>query len=193
MTWSKTLSTLLTPLIFKIDIARAFRNLRVDPIDVIKFGIRWDDALYVDGDVAFGWTHGSASFQMVADAIVHFLSKSGCQVRAYIDDFLVIAPRDKAETYFKMLSDLFDRLGLPMNPDKRIPPCKSLICLGIEVNLTNHTLKIAPDKLHSIYNMCLQVHKKNSFPEDLFNHCWASYFIYISALYLPDLSSIEFS
>ena len=97
---------------------------------------------------------------MVADAIAHVMSKSGCQVRAYIDDFLVIAPRDKAEKYFNMLSDLFDTLGLPMNPDKRIPPCKSLVCLGIQVNLTNYTLKIAPDKLHSIYNMCLQVHNK---------------------------------
>ena len=70
----------IDPLIFKIDIARAFRNLRVYPIDVLKFGIRWYDALYVDGGVAFGWAHGSASFQMVADAIVHFMSKSGCQV-----------------------------------------------------------------------------------------------------------------
>ena len=103
----------------------------------------------------FGWTHGSASFQMVADAIVYVMSEAGCLVRADIDDFLVSAPRDKAQGYFKMLSDLFDTLGLPMNSDKKIPPCKSLICLGMEVNLSNYTLKIAPEKLHSIYNMCL--------------------------------------
>ena len=48
------------PLIFKIDVARAFRNLRVDPVDALKFGLSWRDALYVDAGVAFGWTHGSA-------------------------------------------------------------------------------------------------------------------------------------
>ena len=57
------------PLIFKLDMARAFRNLRVDPVDALKFGLSWRDTLYVDGGVVFGWTHWSAAFQMVADAI----------------------------------------------------------------------------------------------------------------------------
>ena len=34
------------PLIFKTDIARAFRNLKVDPVDALKFGLTWNDALY---------------------------------------------------------------------------------------------------------------------------------------------------
>ena len=118
------------------------------------------------------------------------MSKSGCQIRAYIDDFLVIAPRDKAKTYFKMLSDLFDRLGLPMNPDKRIPPCKSLICLGIEVNLTNYTLKFAPDKLHSIYNMCLQVHGKKILSRRFFQSLLGK-LLYIHKCVIPARSFIN--
>ena len=47
------------PLIFKIDVARAFRNLRVDPVDALTLGITWNDAIYVDGGIAFGWTQGS--------------------------------------------------------------------------------------------------------------------------------------
>ena len=99
-------NTIDDTLIFKIDVAKAFLNLRVDPVDSLKLGIRWNDALYVDGGIAFGWTHGSVAF-LADDAIVYIMSKAGCQVHAYIDDFLVFAPRDKADSFFHILSDLF--------------------------------------------------------------------------------------
>ena len=59
------------PLMYKIDVARAFRNLRVDPVDVVKFGIHWDNHFYLDQSIAFGWTHGRAAFQMVSGAVMH--------------------------------------------------------------------------------------------------------------------------
>ena len=49
--------------------ARAFRNLRVDPVVAFKFGLSWRDALYIDVGVTFGLTHRSATSQMVSDAI----------------------------------------------------------------------------------------------------------------------------
>ena len=33
----------------KIDVARAFRNLRVDPVDALKFGFTWQGSHYVGG------------------------------------------------------------------------------------------------------------------------------------------------
>ena len=148
------------PLLFKIDVARAFRNLRVDPVDALKFGLCWDDALYVDAGVAFGWTHGSAAFQMVADAISYVMASSGCVITPYIDDFIVVAPRDQATKQFDQLSGLLDKLGLPMNPAKKTPPCDTLTCLGITVSIPDGTLSIAPDKLHSIHEACCQVATK---------------------------------
>ena len=75
-----------TVMLSKIDVARAFRNLKVDPFDL-----------------AFGWIHGSSSFQMTSEAIL-----------VYIDDFIMVASHVK-------LPDLFKELGLPMNPDKMCP------------------------------------------------------------------------
>ena len=46
------------PVLFKVDVARAFRNLQVDPADSLKLGIRWQDAFFIDVGIAFGWTHG---------------------------------------------------------------------------------------------------------------------------------------
>ena len=148
------------PLIFKIDVARAFRNLRVDPVDAIKFGLSWRDALYIDAGVAFGWTHGSAAFQMVADAISYVMASSGCVVNPYIDDFIVVAPRADARRHYDRLSDLLESLGLPMNPSKKTPPCETLTCLGIVVNIVDGTLSIAPEKIANIYQMCSEVATK---------------------------------
>ena len=53
------------PVIYKIYVARAFRNLRVDPVDATKFGIHWNGLYFLDQRVAFGWTHGSAAFELV--------------------------------------------------------------------------------------------------------------------------------
>ena len=49
--------------LFKVDVARAFRNLRVDPVDSLKFGIKWNGSYYANLAVAFGWTHGSAAYR----------------------------------------------------------------------------------------------------------------------------------
>ena len=81
------------PLIFKIGVARAFRNLRVDPVDALKFGLSWCDAWYVNTGIAFGWTHGSVAFQMVPDTISYIMASSGCIINTYIDNFIVVAPR----------------------------------------------------------------------------------------------------
>ena len=57
-------------LLSKIDISRAFRNLRVDSADVIKFGIKWKGAFFLCITALFDLVHGSSSFQVIADAIM---------------------------------------------------------------------------------------------------------------------------
>ena len=59
----------------KIDVARVFRNLRVDPADALKLGIKWGSGAFIDAAVAFSWVHGSALLQRVSDAVTFILSK----------------------------------------------------------------------------------------------------------------------
>ena len=44
------------PYLMKIDVSRAFRNLRVNPKDCLKFGLKWGDSYFIDGTIAFGFT-----------------------------------------------------------------------------------------------------------------------------------------
>ena len=51
------------PLLYKIGVARAFRNIKIDPVDAVKLGIYWKDQYFLDLSIAFGWAHGSTTFQ----------------------------------------------------------------------------------------------------------------------------------
>ena len=94
-------NTVEDPVIFKIDISRAFRNLRVDPRVALKFGLKWGNDYYLDLGIALRWIHSSGAFQMVADAIVHIMGNLGCKIFAYIGDFVGVCPGQKVNTIFK--------------------------------------------------------------------------------------------
>ena len=128
------------PVLYKADVARAFRNIRVDPVDTVKLGIYWQGEYFLDLSVAFGWGHSSATFQRLSDAIVYMRWK-GYNLVAYIDNYVGITQAKDAQSQFDYLSALLTRLGLSMNPDKRVPPTRLL--LASEYMWTLLTLRLA--------------------------------------------------
>ena len=110
--------------------------------------------IYQDLAVAFGLIHGSSSFQLIADVITHIMKRKGFKTSAYIDDFILVNPKSKAQQAFDTLTDLLHELGLPMNDVKRSPPTPTLTCLGICIDLENNTLRIDKAKIEAIYDRC---------------------------------------
>ena len=151
-----------TPMLAKIDVARAFRNLRVDPVDAFKFGIKWHNKYYLDVALAFGWVHGSASFQMTSDAILHIMRRHDCKIFAYIDDFIIVSKKNDAMRHYQALFDLFTELGLPMNQDKLSPPTRILTCLGVTIDLDKNLIYIEQSKMEEIYKECILSRSKKS-------------------------------
>ena len=123
----------------------------MDPDDAFKFGIQWKGQYYLEVSVAFGWVYGSAAFQMLSDAITYVIARQSFRIFSYIDDFVAVSPTHLSSKAFCALSDLIHRLGLPMNEDKRSPPCKALTCLGIHIDLASNVLSIDQEKLQAIY------------------------------------------
>ena len=79
---------------------------------------------------------------------------------AYIDDFMIVSPKHKAEMAFHALYDLLTELGLPINPGKCNPLSKVLTCLGIEVNIKANTISITEAKINTILDECLSIYGK---------------------------------
>ena len=179
------------PVLYKIDVARAFRNLKVDPVDALKLGIQWDGMYFLDQSVAFGWTHGSAAFQMVSDAVTFIMQQHGAKVFAYIDDYIGISEACDARRHFDDLHALLLRLGLPINQQKLSPPSKTLICLGVQIDIPKASLSIDHEKLLSIHKECFHIAGKNTFQGKISSPYWASSFTYTSVWYLLGFLSTE--
>ena len=90
----------LDPVMFKVDVVRAFRNLHVDPADSLKLGIKWKGAFVIDIAIAFGWMHRSAAFHILSDVIAYIMKKEGINLTCYLDDYIAVAPRLKADHIF---------------------------------------------------------------------------------------------
>ena len=86
--------------LFKVDVACAFRNLTVDPADALKLGIKWKNAFYMDIAIAFSLMHGSGAFQILSDAIVFIMAKKGLKLHCYIDDYIAVSSKHKAKQEF---------------------------------------------------------------------------------------------
>ena len=74
-------------LMFKVDISRAFRQLKVDPGDIDLLGLK-QDAYFIDQSVLFGYRHGSIFFEKVTDSICYIMRKHGFNnLYNYVDEF----------------------------------------------------------------------------------------------------------
>ena len=143
-------------LIYKIDISRAFRQLKVDPGDIDLLGLKLGD-YYIDQSVPFGFRHGSFFFEKVTDSIRFIMNKNGFpDLYNYVDDLLYCGLPSNIHKSFAFLSNLLHQLGLKVNPKKLVEPSTSVICLGILINTEDRTISIPPDKLQEIIQSCTE-------------------------------------
>ena len=110
--------------LFKVDISRVFRNVRIDPGDAIRLGIKWKNEYFLDQNIPFGAVHGTAIFERITDLIRYIMGRKGCIVWNYIDD-MYACHKDVAKKAFHDLLDTIRSLGLPINNKKSIPPSKT--------------------------------------------------------------------
>ena len=128
--------------LFKLDISRAFRNVRVDPADAIHLGVMWQNKYYIDKNLAFGAVHGTAIFERISNLIRFILAKQGFKVLNYIDDIYAVCHKDTAQAAYDTLISVVKNIGLPINISKLFPPSTELSILGIVVNVNTRTFSI---------------------------------------------------
>ena len=139
--------------LYKIDISRAFRHVKIDPGDLDLLGLTWRDVTYVDMCLPFGSRHGTQIFQRISDAVRHVMRQHGFTVINYVDDFVGVATPSVARRFYVFLQELLARLGLDVSSKKLVPPGTRVICLGVEVDTRQRTLAIPEEKMRRISDM----------------------------------------
>ena len=142
--------------LFKVDLQRAFRNLRIDPLDYPLLGLKWQENTYIDVALAFGFKNGAAACQLCTDVITNTLRHQKIWLMNYLDDYIGIAQPHQAEGHFQSLLNILDQVGLPVNNNKVEPPSSIITCLGIQINAKTGTLSVPDKKLNEIKNLTSQ-------------------------------------
>ena len=141
-------------LMFKIDISRAFRHLKIDPGDLDLLGL-CHNKYFIDGSLPFGFRHGSTFFQRCSDAIRYIMASQGhTRLYNYIDDLVYIGLPDEIHKAYNYLLNLLQQLGLDISQEKLVPPTTALVCLGIKVDVVHKTISIPQEKLQQIHHEC---------------------------------------
>jgi hypothetical protein len=145
-------------MLYKIDLAWAFRQIPIDPLDVAYLGISWGEE-YIDTALPFGFRHGRTICQRITDAVRFILSKCNIQVINYIDDFIAIVPAGRAFEMFEITKSILSDIALVTSDSKTVKPAYQCNCLGIVVDPLDFTLSIPQDKLRATISICKQLQK----------------------------------
>ena len=108
--------------IFKIDISRAFRHIRIDPGDLDLLGLQHLDQYYLDLSLPFGYRLGSIFFQKLSDSIRYIMNKNGLPgLHKYLDDLIYCGLPSEVQKPYQFLTSLLQDLGLAISQKKLVP------------------------------------------------------------------------
>ena len=99
--------------VYKVNISRAFKQIKIDPVDIDLLGLKFQDQYFIDKSVPFKYLNGSQIFQQCTD-IIRFTMQLHCfrHLFNYIDDLIYTGLPSSIHSYFEFLLKLQQDLGL---------------------------------------------------------------------------------
>lgn len=138
-------------LLWKCDLERAYRQLRIDPLAYPLLGIRHDGQYYIDICPSFGCRVSGGSQQRVSGAVAHIMHKKGYNTLVYVDDFAgVHRSPEHAINGYNEFQKLCADLGLKLAEEKSVPPTTKMEWLGFLFDTKKMTVQIPESKLTEI-------------------------------------------
>ena len=140
----------------KVDIKSACRIIPVHPEDRLLLGMQWENKLFIDAALPFGLRSAPKILSAVAEVLEWRAKFEGVtDVLHYLDDFLMISPAEspKGSQDLNIILTLFDRLHVPVAPEKVEGPTTQLTFLGIEMDTENMILRLPENKLSALKEM----------------------------------------
>ena len=135
---------------FKVDLARYFRQIPLDPGDYSMIGYIVDGEHYFDKVLPMGMRLAPYIVQRITDAIRYIHEQLGFFLLNYVDDFLGAETRARAQEAFHSLIQLLEDLRVETSPDKVIPPTTRIEFLGITFDSQTMTMEVSEDRIKEI-------------------------------------------
>ena len=136
---------------YKTDLARGYRQLRVDPGDWPLLGFCHRGEYFVDVCPPFGLRTSAMCMQRTSEAICWMHGKVGYVSRPYLDDFggaeRTVA---EAEAALAALQQLMAELGVSEAEHKICKPARQMVWLGLLYDSEQMTISIPQRKLQEV-------------------------------------------
>ena len=137
--------------LYKTDLARGYRQLRIDPRDWPLLGFKHRGAVYLDMCPPFGLSTSAMCMQRTAEAICYIHGKRGFYSRPYLDDFGgAESTEERARRALEVLQGVMDELGIMQAVHKICLPARQMVWLGILFDSVQMTMSIPPAKLAEV-------------------------------------------
>ena len=118
--------------IYKVDISRAFRHIKIDPMDIDLLGLKFQDQYFINKLVSFGYRNWSQILQRCTDAIRFTMQQHGFpHLFNYIDELIYTGLPSNIHNSYQFVLKLLQELGLDISNKKLVPPNTLVTCLVI--------------------------------------------------------------
>ena len=137
--------------LYKTDLSRGYRQLRVDPYDWPLLGFKYDGKYFMDICPPFGLRSAAMMMQRTSQAVVYIHKLKGYSTFPYIDDFGGAEQSyTRANSALEVLQKILKDVGLVEALNKVCKPAQEMVWLGILFNTTDMTMSIPDQKLEEI-------------------------------------------
>ena len=128
----------------------------MDPVEYRHVGFVWRGAFFFFIGLMFGLRHSGLQGQKITDALSWIHRRLGLESDGeamfncinYCDDLGgAESSKSRADLSFTKLLSLLEDLGLAESVEKAVPPCTSMVYLGVHFDSVAMTMSVPPDKL----------------------------------------------
>ena len=149
--------------VYKIDLSRAYCQLRSCPLDWPLLGIAWGKSFYIDTAIPFGLRHGASACQRTTEAVTHIAAHDvDATAYPYVDDTGGAAQPFLAQLHYQYILDIMAKLGLVAAKDKCSPPGTTLTWIGVLFDTLAMSMHIAPEKVREASLLCTEFLNKHT-------------------------------
>ena len=137
--------------LYKTDLARGYRQLRIDLADWGLLAFTHRGSYYLDVCPPFGLRSSAMMMVRSTQAVTYIHKLKGYTSIAYIDDFGgAEGDKEKAGSALGALQEILSELGLREAEDKICPPSQVMTWLGVQFNTQDMTMSLPDRKLQDV-------------------------------------------
>lgn len=153
----------------KIDIAHAFRNIRLFLDHIGHLAVRVGDFYYLELCLPFGFSWAPFIWCSFSDFIQRYMTTLGFSCVVYVDDFLCLGSSKRlCFQCMVTLLGVLKSLGLPVKPSKVVWPAQSLTFIGFLLNFQTLTVSIDENRKRQLMDMLQSLVVKKTCPVPIF-------------------------